>query len=55
MADKKECLPFNEESSAFLKGYWDGYLDRGHKNPYTELSPDWVQYELGWEEGWLDS
>lgn len=55
MTDKKECLPFNEESSPFLKGYWDAYTDGDYLNPYTELSPDWFEYELGWEEGWLDS
>lgn len=49
----------SHQSKAWLEGYWDGYFEglptKGHQNPYVELSPEWVDYETGYEEGWLDS
>lgn len=50
---EKVYPPF--ESPAFLKGYRDGYELEDNRNPYVELSPEWVDYENGWEEGWLDA
>ena len=41
-------------SPEFVEGYWDG-MEGFNKNPYVEMSPEWTDYELGWEEGWLDS
>lgn len=41
-------------SAAFLEGYWDGLQYGENLNPYVELSPEWTEYEIGWEEGWLD-
>lgn len=48
-------MPETKTKTPFMEGYWDGYLMRGNLNPYVEMSPEWVQYEFGWEEGWLDS
>lgn len=42
------------DTPAFLEGYWDGLQFGENLNPYVELSPEWTDYELGWEEGWLD-
>jgi hypothetical protein len=35
----------------YEEGYSDGFDGYGHDNPYVEMSPDWVEYEQGSEDG----
>lgn len=43
------CRQF--EKDAEQEGYLDGFMDGYHQNPYVELSPDWVDYETGYDRG----
>lgn len=51
---ERDSPQFRKETPAFLEGYWDGLQYGENFNPYVELSPEWTEYEIGWEEGWLD-
>lgn len=31
---------------------FDDYLDGDGENPFTEMSPEWVEYERGWDEAY---
>lgn len=35
------------------EGYEDG-VEGWNDNPYVELSPEWVDYEEGWDDGYED-
>lgn len=38
----------------YQEGYDDG-LQGFHDNPYVELSPEWADYEMGWDDGEYES
>ena len=41
-------------SSESLRGYNDAYFNTGYDNPWVELSPEWVEYDTGYDAGWTD-
>lgn len=47
--ERMACRQF--EKDAEQEGYLDGFMDGYHQNPYVELSPDWVDYETGYDRG----
>ena len=52
MNNEKDYHPSNEDKTdSWFEGYDSGYWGYRYENPYVELSPLWVEYDLGYDTG----